>query len=112
LLLACTIGALLIPPVSHDYKLSILAAPVAILLSEMSSYTEGAIRSPRHFLTMMLVFILSFAYSTTLFSYTNKPLFMAYNFPALMTMLLVTTCLSIMFGLSFYRNPSESKESD
>ena len=96
LLLACTIGALLIPPVSHDYKLSILAAPVAILLSDVSSFSKGATRSRRHFIFMMLVFILSTAYATTLFSYTNKPSMLAYNFPALITILLATTCLSIM----------------
>jgi hypothetical protein len=96
LLLACTIGALLIPPVSHDYKLSILAAPVAILLSDMSSFPEGVIRSRWLFIFMLLVFTLSTAYATTLFSYTNKPSILAYNFPALITMLLATTCLSIM----------------
>jgi len=110
LLLACTIGALLIPPVSHDYKLSILAAPVAILLSDVSYFSEGATRSRRHFVIMMLVLILSTAYSTTLFSYTHKPLTLASNFPALITMMLVTTCLSIMSGLSFVRKDSESQD--
>jgi hypothetical protein len=110
LLLACTIGALLIPPVSHDYKLSILAAPVVILLSEMASFFEGSIRSRRHFIIMMLVFTLSTAYSTTLFSYTNKPPILAYNFPALITMLLATTCLSIMSRSKINRKVSETKE--
>ena len=109
LLLACTIGALLIPPVSHDYKLSILAAPVAILLSDMSSLSEGSKRSRWHFIIMMLVFILSTAYFTTLFSYTNKPRILAYNFPALITMLLATTCLSIMSGANLIGKASESK---
>ena len=110
LLLACTIGALLIPPVSHDYKLSILAAPVAILFSDMSSFSEGAIRSRRHFIIMMLVFTLSTAYATTLFSYTNKPSVLAYNFPALITMLLATTCLSTMSRPDLIRKVSETKE--
>jgi hypothetical protein len=110
LLLACTIGALLIPPVSHDYKLSILAAPTAILFSDLSSYSEGAVRSRRHFLTMMMVFIMSFAYSTTLFSYTHKPLTLASNFPALITMLLITTCLSVISGTNLNRKVSETEE--
>lgn len=112
LLLACTIGALLIPPVSHDYKLSILAAPVVILLSDMSSFSEGPIQSRRHFIIMMLVFILSTAYSTTLFSYTNKPRILAYNFPALITILLATTLLSIMSRSNPIRKMSESKVTD
>lgn len=110
LLLVCTIGALLIPPVSHDYKLSILAAPVAILFSDMSSFSEGVIRSRRHIIIMILVFTLSAAYSTTLFSYTNKPLMLANNLPALFTMLLATTCLSIMSGPNPLRKVSETKE--
>jgi len=110
LLLACTIGALLIPPVSHDYKLSILAAPAAILFSEMSSFSEIGIRSRQYFFTMLLVFILAAAYSTTLFSYTNKPFLLTYNFPALIMMLLATTCLSMMSKSKFTRELSEAKE--
>jgi hypothetical protein len=110
LLLACTIGALLIPPVSHDYKLSILAAPAAILLSDVSYFSEGAPRSRRHFVIMLLVFILSAAYSTTLFSYTHKPLTLASNFPALIIMLVVTTCLSVISGSNLNREASETEE--
>ncbi len=110
LLLACTIGALLIPPVSHDYKLSILAAPVAILFSEMTSFSEISMRSRQWFFTMWLVFIMAAAYSTTLFSYTNKPFLLTYNFPALITMLLATTYLSLMSKPNFIRKVSETKE--
>jgi hypothetical protein len=110
LLLACTIGALLIPPVSHDYKLSILAAPAAIFLSDVSYFSEGDKRSRRHFVNMMLVFILSTAYSTTLFSYTHKPLTLASNFPALIIMLLITTCFSVISGTKLNREASETEE--
>lgn len=36
LFLACTVGAMIIPAVSHDYKLPILIAPVSILLNGIS----------------------------------------------------------------------------
>ena len=95
LLLACTLGALLIPSVSHDYKLSILAAPVALLLSNNRLWTRAM--SPRlNMIFIVLPFIFSAAYSSTLFSFTNKPLILQNNFPALFTMLLAITFLSLM----------------
>jgi hypothetical protein len=90
--------------------LSILAAPVAILLSDVSYFSEGDKRSRRHFVNMMLVFILSTAYSTTLFSYTHKPLTLASNFPALIIMLLITTCFSVISGTKLNREASETEE--
>jgi len=97
LLLACTIGALLIPSVSHDYKLSILAAPFAILFSsDLSNFSERSVQPFRRLITIVLLFILSVTYSLTLFSYTNKPFFLQNNSPPLVVMLLTTTCLSIM----------------
>jgi len=96
LLLACTIGALLIPAVSHDYKLSILAAPVAILLSDMSSFSERAIRPCQRLIFIVMILFLSASYSLTLFSFTNKPLLIKNNCPALFAMLLAITCLSVM----------------
>jgi hypothetical protein len=95
LLLACTIGALLIPSASHDYTLSILAAPVAIFFSN-NRFWERA-NSPRlHIIFIVLLLIFSAAYSSTLFSYTNKPLILENNFPALVTMLLAITFLSLV----------------
>ena len=97
LFLACTIGALLIPSVSHDYKLSILAAPVAILFAnERFSFSEKPIRLRLQIIFIVLVFITSAAYSSTLFSFTQKPNILGNNFPALITMLLAITFLSLM----------------
>jgi hypothetical protein len=96
LLLACTIGALLIPSASNDYTLSILAAPIAILFSGLFASPESTIRPPQRFIFTALVFILSVAYSSTLFPYTNKPFFLQNNCPALFVMLLTITCLSVM----------------
>jgi hypothetical protein len=96
LLIACALGALLIPSVSHDYTLTILAAPIAILFSELTYTSKMAFRSPKQLIFIGLILILSAAYASTLFSYTNKPFFAQNNFPALLTMLLAIVCLSVI----------------
>jgi len=100
LLLACTIGALLIPSVSHDYKLSILAAPVAFLFNDELSFAERAHQFHLHIIFIVLTLTVSVSYSLTLFSYTNKPAMLSNNFPALFTMLLIVTSLSLLVSKS------------
>jgi len=89
LLLAFTLGALVIPSVSHDYTLSVLSAPVALLFHTVPFSDQ--IRDRRRGPFLLLVLLFSFAYGSTLFSYTNKPLTLANNLPALVVMLLITT---------------------
>jgi len=109
LLLACTIGALLIPSASHDYTLSILAAPVAVLFLDLSSTSDRAPATHGRSVDKILVFVLSFLYSTTLFSFIHKTItinsfnyrlfrnslsynnLLSSNFIALMAMLFVLT---------------------
>jgi hypothetical protein len=106
LLLACTLGALLIPPLSHDYKLSILAAPVAILFLN-DTLRENTRGTCLRIIFIVLILIFSAAYSSTLFSYTNKPLILQNNFAALLTMLLVITFLSLVSKPSLEGKVSE-----
>lgn len=97
LLLACTLGSLLIPPLSHDYKLSILAAPMAIFYLKLGEwYRISAERRSLRVYHGALVFVLSIAYASTLFSFVSKPgtFIIANNFPALMVMLIAVTVLS------------------
>jgi hypothetical protein len=75
-LLACTIGAMLLPSVSHDYKLSILCAPMAMLFAEQQEKMNP-----------WLLFI----YASMLFSYSFKPMFLWNNLPALFAMLVILT---------------------
>jgi hypothetical protein len=101
LLMACAIVVLLVPPFSHDYRLSILAAPVALfLLGETTNQRKypGSV----HMLRSLLLAVFSFAYSSTLFSFVQKPYLLANNFPALLTMLVIA-------AMSAYlrENPSE-----
>ena len=106
LFLALTIGALIIPSVSHDYKLSILAAPVAVLFSNRSTFSEKDIRPRQRIIFILLILILSASYSSTLFSFTNKPFLLQNNFPALFSILLAITGLSLMFTPSLNEKKS------
>ncbi len=92
LLIALTLGAMLIPPVSHDYKLSILTGPVAFLLSavRINMRTHDRCKVALY----LLLFVFSFAYASTLFSFSNKPLLFANNFAGLLIMLLAITGMS------------------
>jgi hypothetical protein len=93
LLLACTIGALLIPSVSHDYKLSLLASPMAILLQE-GDVASKTLRT--NITARFLMLIGSFSYSITLFSYTNRPYILRNNLPMLVIVLIVFTIMAIL----------------
>jgi len=94
LLLACTIAALLIPSVSHDYKLSILAAPMALFYHQRSFAESDSFRL--RMVLSLLAFVMCTAYSSTLFSFTNKPTLLGNNLTALMVMLFAVTAFSLL----------------
>jgi hypothetical protein len=97
LLLTLTLGACLVPSVSHDYKLSIVVAPVAVFLT--GAQFAGAIPEaarPR-WVFAALAFVFALAYSSTLVSYAYKPLAFANNAPVLLTMLVAVTALYVWF---------------
>jgi hypothetical protein len=109
LLLACTIGALVIPSVSYDYTLSILAAPVAIVFLN-SRFLENENATHRKILSIVLLLIYSFAYSSTLFPSTNKSSILQSNFPALFTMLVVITIFTMIVKPSLKPKVSTTNE--
>jgi hypothetical protein len=97
LLLACTLGAMLIPFEGNDYKLSILVAPVAIAFH--NDYFAKIFNYRSRLLISILMVVFFFAYSLTLYTFIIKQyviLLLANNFPALMVMLLITTAFSLM----------------
>jgi hypothetical protein len=97
LLLACSLGALLIPSVSHDYKLSILVAPVAYFICNISDWEERKGSAQHHLLRNLLVLFFSIAYFSTSFSYTNKYGAFVNNFPMLLLMPLLLTFLHLLY---------------
>lgn len=96
LLLACSLGALLIPSVSHDYKLSILVAPFAYFICKISDWEDRIDSAQHRLLNNLLVLFFSIAYFSTSFSYTNKYGAFVNNFPMLFLMLLLLTFLHLL----------------
>ncbi|HAW51964.1 MAG TPA: hypothetical protein DCX54_06490 [Flavobacteriales bacterium] len=91
LLLVCMIGALTIP-ISIDYTLSILAAPMTLFLCGLVKLR----RSWHRFMSIVLIISLSFAYSSMLIPYKYKPYFMNNSFPTLFIILIIATVLNVM----------------
>lgn len=94
LLLACTIGSLLLPPTSFDYRLPILAAP-AVLFLWAEAATSDAGRPSWQVLRAVMILAWAFAYSSTLFTADQKPPIVANNCPALFVMLGTVTVLAL-----------------
>jgi hypothetical protein len=87
LLLVCALCALVIP-VSVDYTLPMLVAPLAIFLSSL----QGLSGSPaKKLVSILLILLISIAYATLLYPFKYKPPFLNNNFPALFVMLVSTT---------------------
>jgi hypothetical protein len=89
LLLACTIGAMVIPAESNDYKLAILAGPMSIFFCSLTYPTNKSQKA----WFCLLAFLASFAYSFTLFPFKYRPEFLANSFPMLMVILITITIL-------------------
>jgi len=104
LLLACTIGALVIPSVSNDYKLSILPASVAILFSVLS--VSG--KPVRQGITILLILLFSTAYWSVLYPFKVKPEILASSFPILLIMLVAGTILYFVSGSARQAEISQS----
>jgi hypothetical protein len=92
LLMVLLLGALMLPSISHDYNLPMLAAPFALYLS--------GFRLPKNGLAQGLVFLLitaaSFAYFVTLFPGNARPLWLENSFPSLFILLTAVTALLFM----------------
>jgi hypothetical protein len=91
LFLILTTCALIIPSVSHDYTLPLLSVAIIFFIGEELKQDADNISGIRKLLLSIAVFF----YASTLFSYTNKPICLQNNFPAIFIILLITTCLVI-----------------
>ncbi len=94
LLLACTIGALVIPSVSNDYKLSLLPASIAILFSDFSITGKPWKRVG----IILLIVLFSAAFWSVLYPFKVKPEFLSSSFPLLLIMLVLGTVLYFVGG--------------
>ncbi len=93
LLLICTIGALILPSVSIDYKLPLLAPSMALALSYP---VKNNIDSYRKVAVSAALIVMAAAYSFTLFSFVHRPALVANSFPLFMIILVSITLLNIL----------------
>ena len=91
LLLTCMIGALIIP-VSNDYTLSILAAPMALFFCSLPIMLNKG----RQFLSIALTLGISIAYFATLIPFKYKPYFLNNTFPLLFVILILSTIMNFI----------------
>jgi len=94
LLLACTICALIIP-VSVDYTLPMVVAPMAIFLTGIL-WLSGSLWNK--IISILLVLILSISYATLLYPFKYKPYFLNNSFPALFLILITATIYYFLQG--------------
>jgi hypothetical protein len=92
LFFVCMIGALIIPPISHDYKLALLALPTALMFDDLKNRISSSLNT----LLKFLIISASFFYSSTLFSYTNKPVYLSNNFPFIFLLLISMLILDFL----------------
>lgn len=91
LLIACMIGALVIP-ISNDYTLSMLAAPVALLLGSSPEPKNNFQR----LISILMILGISFAYASTLIPFKYKPYYLNNAFPPLFLILIFATVLNLI----------------
>jgi hypothetical protein len=94
LLLVCTLCALTIP-VSVDYTLPMLVAPLAIFLGSVSGLKGSSINK---IISILLVLIASVSYATLLYPFKYKPYFLNNSFPSLFLILIMVTPLYFLQG--------------
>ncbi len=98
--LVCTLGALIIPT-SNDYTLPILVAPIAIFFCSLPAIDSFRSRP----LSILLILVISIAYSSILYPFKYKPYFLNNSFPPLLLILLAVTCLYFLRNrLSAFKN--------
>ena len=103
LLLACTIAAMLIPPISYDYKLSILAPAIALAALE---FERGARHVHPGSLGLAAFVVMVAAYTTTLYSFGFKPTVLDNNCPALLVILACVTGLAVLRSAARHGDPA------
>jgi hypothetical protein len=99
LLLVCTIGAMILPSLSIDYKLPLLSPALALALS----YGLQSYHKIRRTVTSVLLVIISLAYSYTLFSFVHRPAILANCFPLIMIILTAITLLNVIENRKFFK---------
>ena len=94
LLLVCTLCALIIP-VSVDYTLPMLVAPLAIFLGSAQEITGSALKKLG---SIFLILVVSVSYASLLYPFKYKPVWLENSFPALFVMLVAVILYYFLQG--------------
>lgn len=94
LLLACTVGALIIPTISNDYKLPLLMGPVAVLVSGWPVFQKFS----KKIVSVFLLVVLLMAFWSTLYPFKIKPEIWHNSMPVLMLILIAVTVIDVLRG--------------
>jgi len=86
----CALAAMLIPSISHDYKLPILSMAFAVFVGEAGPIIVNRLRG---IIRALLLFALSMLYACTLLSHTFKPMLLLSNTPVLLAACIVLVLL-------------------
>ncbi len=92
LLMVCLIGGLMLPAISHDYNLPLLAAPFVLVMSAQN--VRDALWAK--VLSIALITSASFAYSATLFPSNARPAALENSFLFLFVLLTVVVLLEFV----------------
>ena len=92
LLLACTVGALIIPTISNDYKLPLLIGPVSILVSAWPVFEKLSKKT----LSVFLLLILLMAFWSTLYPFKIKAEILHNSMPVLLLILIAVTVVDLL----------------
>ena len=92
LLMVCLLGGMVIPAISHSYKLSMLGAPFVLMMSDH--------RMPpglwKRAVSIALIVCASLAYSATLVPFNARPVYLENALPLLFILLTIATVLKVM----------------
>lgn len=91
LLLACTVGALILP-ISYDYTLSLLTAPLLLFLSGLSDMKKPVNKVA----SIVLTLAISATYFAILIPYSYRPYVLQNSFPLLFLLLILGTILNYL----------------
>jgi hypothetical protein len=91
LLMNCMIGAMIIP-ISIDYTLSILAAPVALVLCSIPEPKN----IPQRLISILIILGISFSYASMLIPFKYKPYYLNNMFPPIFLILIFVTVLNLI----------------
>lgn len=98
LLLSCTLVALTVP-ISNDYTLSILAAPMALFFASLPEIKD----SRNKVVSILLIIGISLSYALVLTPFKYRPAYLGNAFPSLLVILIFAT------GMNFIRHFSTKR---